>query len=266
MNLLFCVEPQTLGSLVCCLKSIVLHGGYHSYNVYIVHTDINDILAETMAESYGDAVTFHFLRIPESVFGDTPKHGVHSITNYHQFIAPFLLPQNIERVLYLDTDTLVINSMQELYETDMEGCIYAGCSHLPRVWTKYNQNKITAEKLSALIDPEVLLINLPELRNTTSREAVLSSVRSNTKIQSSQKHDLLRNFYGPQAKILNPLQYNLSDKFMGIYNLENRHSKIDLEWIRQNTVIINYCGKNKPWNNDYSGELGIFYRECVGKP
>ena len=33
-----------------------------------------------------------------------------------------LLPESVSRVLYLDADTLVIGSLRELWETDLEGC------------------------------------------------------------------------------------------------------------------------------------------------
>ena len=31
--------------------------------------------------------------------------------------------------------------------------------------------------------------------------------------------------------------------------------------MRQNTVIIHYCGRNKPWKPGYVGILDVFYRE-----
>ena len=36
---------------------------------------------------------------------------------------------------------------------------------------------------------------------------------------------------------------------------------IDLEWVRKNTVIIHYCGRNKPWKKNYIGQLGVFYQQ-----
>ncbi len=37
----------------------------------------------------------------------------------------------------------------------------------------------------------------------------------------------------------------------------------DLAWVRQNTVLIHYCGRNKPWKPRYIGELGVFYDEFL---
>lgn len=38
---------------------------------------------------------------------------------------------------------------------------------------------------------------------------------------------------------------------------------ISLDWIRQNTVIVHYYGKNKPWKKDYKGFLDVFYHETL---
>lgn len=40
---------------------------------------------------------------------------------YYKMFFPILVPQNIEKLLYLDTDMLVINPLKELYGTDLEG-------------------------------------------------------------------------------------------------------------------------------------------------
>ena len=34
---------------------------------------------------------------------------------------------------------------------------------------------------------------------------------------------------------------------------------VNLKWIKDNTVVIHYCGRNKPWNKNYIGKLDRFY-------
>lgn len=38
MNLLYCVDYHVLGIFLCSLRSIVLHGGYEHYDVYVLHS------------------------------------------------------------------------------------------------------------------------------------------------------------------------------------------------------------------------------------
>ena len=36
---------------------------------------------------------------------------------------------------------------------------------------------------------------------------------------------------------------------------------LDIDWVRNNSIIIHYCGRNKPWKPNYIGKLDIFYNE-----
>lgn len=48
-----------------------------------------------------------------------------------------------------------------------------------------------------------------------------------------------------------------------------RHSpfekELDMDWVRKNSVIIHYCGRNKPWKSNYVGQLGRFYLETASR-
>jgi len=74
---------------------------------------------------------------------------------------------------------------------------------------------------------------------------------------------VLSGLYGGKTKTVESIIYNLSERYLKLYNinLKNLDKRIDLDWVRQNTVIIHYCGRNKPWKDNYIGELDIFYKE-----
>jgi lipopolysaccharide biosynthesis glycosyltransferase len=48
---------------------------------------------------------------------------------YYRLLAYKFLPPDLERILYLDPDILVINPIRELYETDIDGYLYAAAYH-----------------------------------------------------------------------------------------------------------------------------------------
>ena len=52
-------------------------------------------------------------------------------------------------------------------------------------------------------------------------------------------------------------------------NLYIKHAPFEkgmnIDWVRQHSVIIHYCGRNKPWKASYIGVLDIFYKEIVQK-
>ncbi|MCD7778682.1 MAG: hypothetical protein LUH47_09300 [Clostridiales bacterium] len=61
--------------------------------------------------------------------------------------------------------------------------------------------------------------------------------------------------------ILTSIGIILSDRTLNFYNADPKNKKRDINWVRENTVIIHYFGKQKPWNEKYRGILDIFYKE-----
>ena len=56
--------------------------------------------------------------------------------------------------------------------------------------------------------------------------------------------------------------YNLGEKYLRLKNLHlPPQEKLTLDWVRSNTAIVHYYGRNKPWKEHYRGSLGIFYHE-----
>lgn len=70
--------------------------------------------------------------------------------------------------------------------------------------------------------------------------------------------DILQGVFGNKIKVINNHVYNLSDREIKKHNLTHRN-KIDNKWVEENTTIIHYIGKNKPWKKKYKGILKKYY-------
>lgn len=263
MNLLFCVNQKALGQLSTCLKSILRSGGYAHYDAYILHSDLKQSICDAMERDFQEGITFHFLSVPQTLFADFPETGRYPKQIYYRLAAPLLLPGTLERILYLDVDMVVINPLKELYETAFGGSFFAGCTHTREFLTRLNQARLQSEKAVAYINTGVLLMNLSALREHVSLAEINDYVSSHQKALILPDQDILTALYGDKIKLLDTMLYNLSDRVLGFYNAAHPHEKRDVDWVRKNTVIVHYCGRNKPWNDDYTGILGVFYRELA---
>jgi len=263
MNLLFCINQHALGQLVCCLKSIQLHGGYDHYEIYLLHSSLDKTTYEPLSKDFGITMTFHFIELPESLFADFPTTDRYPKEIYYRLIAPQFLPDDLERILYLDADTIVINSLESLYETDFEENYFAGCSHTKQFLTKVNQSRLHADKASAYVNTGVLLYNLPLVRENVSFQEIRKYVVYNAKKLILPDQDILSGLYGDKVKLVDTMRFNLSDRVLHQYNAIHLYYNLGKNWIRQNTAIVHYCGTNKPWHQDYIGKLGVFYQELL---
>ncbi len=261
MNLLFCINRKFLTLFISCLRSIVRSGGYDRYDAYVLHSDFEQPVIDALGQDFQGMVDFHFITVPEALFEGFPESKRYPRQIYYRLAAPLLLPEQLERILYLDVDTVVINPLTELYETDFEGNYYVGCTHTRELLTKINQSRLKSEKAVSYINTGILLFNLPALRENIRLEEIRDYTNERKRAFILPDQDILTALYGDKVKLADTLRYNLSDRILALHNADRSHEKIDLDWVRKNGVIVHYCGKNKPWNEGYLGILGVFYRE-----
>lgn len=167
----------------------------------------------------------------------------------------------MERILYLDGDITVINPLNELYDTDFQGNYYCACTHVQQMMTKINKYRLGTMDVHPYINSGVLLMNLQQLRVHQNINEVLEYVKKYKNYLLLPDQDIITALYGKKIKIVDTMKYNLSDRVLSLYHLNPLNEKKDINWVRENTVIIHYCGINKPWNEYYMGKLDIFYRE-----
>lgn len=264
MNLLFAINRKFSDLLCNCIRSVVKNGGAKHYDAYILHSDLTDVDTALIRERTGERVTCHFLSVDESMFDGFPESSRYPKQIYYRLAAPLLLPEDLDRILYLDVDLVVINSLQELYNLDMGDNYYAACSHVREFLTKFNQKRLGVEEDVPYINTGVMVMNLPLLRENLTMEQIRQTAQKKMRTFMLPDQDLLTVMHGDRIKLVDTMRYNLSDRMLSIHNSDPRNEKLDLQWVRENAVIIHYYGKNKPWKEGYNGQLDVFFQENIG--
>lgn len=265
MNLLFSINRGCVHLLQTCLKSIELHGGAEAYEVYIFHSDLEDA---DMAEIYQTGLkqmTYHFISVPEELFVGFPTTKRYPEQIYYRLAAPVLLPDSLDRILYLDVDTIIINSLVPLYESDFGDAWFMACSNTGENLTRLNRLRlgVDVDEDVPYVNTGVLLMHLEPLRVHVKLEDIRNYAREKQNILILPDQDILTALYGEHVKLLDRMRYNLSDRTLMAYNADLRNKKIDIDWVRRNSVIIHYFGRNKPWHDVYAGVLDVFYHETA---
>ena len=260
MNILFTINAKYLGLTKNCIKSIIRFD--KDIDFYILHHDLSDDDQLDLIKTFNN-YHFYFIKVDEKAFSDFPISKRYPLEIYYRLFSSLLLPQKLDRILYLDVDIVVINSLKDLYYTSFDDNAYIACSHIKKNMQYLNAKRLGIDKEIPYINTGVLLMNLKVLRNIVNKEAILNYVNKNKNKLILFDQDVLTALYGKKTKIVDYLKYNLSDRMMNIYNLRHPENKIDLDWVSKNSVIIHYCGHNKPWKKNYLGQLGYFYKQIM---
>ena len=142
MNLLFAIDRAFIPLLLSCLHSISLRGGAEHYTACILHTDLIPEEQERIRESTASNITCLFFPVPQELFSGFPERKRYPLQIYYRLSAPYVLPEEMKRILYLDVDTVVINSLQELYDLDFEGKCLAACTHTRSFISGFNRLRL----------------------------------------------------------------------------------------------------------------------------
>lgn len=261
MNLLFAINRGFTELLCSCLHTVVKNGGARHYDAYILHSDLEEADKDRIEQTVGPNAACHFITVDEAIFDGFPETHRYPKQIYYRLAAPLLLPDDLDRILYLDVDLVVINSLEELYNIDFAGNYYAACSHVREFLTKFNQVRLGVDDDVPYINTGVMVMNLPLLRDKLTMEQIRETARKKMHTFMLPDQDLLTVMHGQHIKLVDAMRYNLSDRQLAFHNSNPMNQRIDLEWVRSNAVIIHYYGSNKPWNGKYNGILDVFYHE-----
>lgn len=262
MNLLFSMDRNYIPVFAGCLTSLIRNGGADHYDIYILHSDLNEE-DQNAVRHLAPAVSFYFIYTDPAIFEGFPTSPRYPLQIYYRLAAPLLLPENLDRILYLDGDTVIINSLEELYTMDFEDSCIIGCSHTGTIMNSVNQMRLGMEKSVPYINSGVMLYNLPLLRKILSLEDIRSYAAKRDLLLFLPDQDILTALYGDRVKIVDWKRWNLGEKGLLQNNLDPLKETITLDWIRENTSIIHYYGKKKPWKENSDNTLDVFYDENI---
>jgi len=117
------------------------------FHIYILSSRLsakNQSEIKNIVDKYGSDISFIIVQdiIPADIKNELifNRHELTYATFYRLFFCEHIDTSNIERILYLDCDTMVIKDIKSLYEQDMGGKIIAGASDIP--WMEYQKKKI----------------------------------------------------------------------------------------------------------------------------
>ena len=261
MNLLVTLDSNYIKPLKVMLKSLFLNNQGESFAIYMMHSSLDaqelDDLRQFIA---GHGNQLNVIYIEDNYFKDAPTLLHYTKEMYYRLLAFKFLPQDLDRILYLDPDILVINSIRELYDTDLDGYLYAASYHDKIALKEVSKVRLGVYDIDAYYNSGVLLMNLPLQRQFIDEKIIYEFVEKNRLKLIMPDQDILNALYSKQIKSLDEVLYNYDVRYYNYYNIKNG-GVCDMDYIFRNTVILHFCGKKKPWNKQYSGKFHSLYKQ-----
>lgn len=130
IQLLVTLNEAYLPRLQVLLTSIYQNNPGEKFAIYLMHRGLTNKHLESVQRQCG---RFCYDLVPvfvgETLFQGAPVSKQYPQEMYYRMLASHLLPETLDRILYIDPDTLVINPLRPLWETNLQGCLFAAAAH-----------------------------------------------------------------------------------------------------------------------------------------
>ncbi len=201
-------------------------------------------LAE-MVESLGGSISF--LSVPDELCAGLPTKGFTGKATWYRIFAPQLFP-DLDRVLFLDADLIVTDSLQPLWETEMPDHYVAAVTNvLPR---HYEKLLVAAGfEIPSYFNAGVLLMNLEMMRRDGCEQSMRDYGVKHAADLVLRDQDALNAVLGERRLALAP-RWNCMNSFFVYPWTAELFAAEDLASAKADPAIRHFegPGQNKPWH------------------
>ena len=246
MNITTSFNDNYVNYAIVMLTSLLLNNpGHHTY--YMLNHSLSEASIKRVYEALKD---YDIEIIPLVVdFGSTeaslPTTSNWTIDTYSTLLIQDILPENVDRILYLDADTIINTSIEELYSTPFEdsNIIAAKDSNGKNSPYDYSeiQNRMMREGIYSYFNTGTMLMNITGIRKNGGFKRYLEAMKEWDYKMTALEQDILNYVHMGHVKYILWEKYNLFSRFA-------HNDGWNYETVKNSVSIVHFAGV-KPWQN-----------------
>jgi lipopolysaccharide biosynthesis glycosyltransferase len=181
-----------------------------------------------------------------------------SIATYYRLFIPALLPENIERVLYLDCDIVVRKNLTPLWEIPLDNLAVGAVNHVVD-WNVTATQRLNYPAEAGYFNAGVLLINLKYWRINHVSEKLFDFIAQNRDVIKFHEQDALNGLLYDKCFRIS-CKWNMMSGFY-MKNLKSIHDELNGLVINDyaafkkeiaaeipDPAVVHFVSKPKPWD------------------
>ncbi len=232
----------------CCamLCSLFENNKEHRLCVHIVANGLaapERELIDGLATRYQQEVVFY--EADDSLLDGVQFRKRRPLTNaaYYRILYPSILPEDVDKLLYLDCDIAVLGDIAELMELDLSRYALAACKD-PTPYNTIHRIQLNHSMTNRTFCSGVMLINLDYWRRHDAQTALLAFSKKKRVPVYLHDQDALNYVFKDQWMELPP-KWNKGA--MSIAPMDSVLRDFDIREYVFAPKIIHYAGELKPW-------------------
>lgn len=239
----------------CCvmLTSLLENNQAEEIAIHIldnsIDNDSKELIRNIVEHKYNQKLFFYIL--DDNLLQNFPSTNSYvSLTTYCKLFIPIILPLSIHKVLYVDCDIIVVNSLNGLWDYDLTDKAVAAVKDAHKDLDKDCERLGYDYYKDDYYNAGVLLFNLDYLRKYDYVQKAIDYAIQNSNSLKYHDQDVLNGLL--HGRILSlPHRYNLHDYLFHRkrYIVQGQISTIEKELHPSKRIIIHFSAKRKPWGS-----------------
>lgn len=260
-----CADDKFALSLGVSITSIFETNKANDVFVHVLTKGLSQVniakLNET-SERYNQHIDIHL--IEDTIFDGFPISKLFPKAIYFRYLFADILPKDIKKILYIDCDTIVLQSVADLYNVDITD------SPIAAVEDRNGDDILDRNRIEIYdgnyFNSGVLLINLDYWRDNESFKQLSKFIIDNPSKCLWPDQDALNIIFHKEVVWL-PFKYNFLISFFDPFDSYRLHKKKWASILDSSNyiVILHYATKEKPWYNDSKHPLTFIWRYFYNK-
>lgn len=232
---------------LCAMLSSVQKNTTGIINIHIFNDDFTEIDQEFIKDVFStkENLIFNFYTIKDDRLHQINIVAEHlTIQTLYRLLVANILPDYIEKVIYLDSDLIVEKNIRELYELPLDQYFIGAVNELFEPILPI----IKFDSIKDYFNAGVLLIDLKQWRKNNFFEECLDYAIHNPERLIFGDQDVLNGVLKGNWKRI-PLEWNVTREF-----IENKqryseyYPEMNIDKILADPSIIHYTSTSKPWH------------------
>lgn len=181
-----------------------------------------------------------------------------SVESYYRLFVSEVLPPTLDRVLYLDCDIIIADSLKDFWNEDISGFALGAVPDFENNNVKF-ANRLCYDIEYGYFNSGVLLINLNYWREHNVYNNFVRYIENNYNELVFHDQDVLNHEFYQHKKEL-PIKYNFQTNFLYKNSYRNISCKYygQIDYAFKHPCVIHFT-EDKPWYSDTTNPMCSFF-------
>jgi lipopolysaccharide biosynthesis glycosyltransferase len=257
VNIVFSSDDNYAPLVGVCLYSLMLNNRCDGIiNVYILNSDISKYNKDSINNVVKDEsnILIHFIDT-EAIHQKLSKLinlNVRSLATWYRVFLPIIMPTSVSKVIYLDCDSYINDTLSELWEIDINEYHVAGV--LDTIALE-NKKAIGLDEKDPYFNAGMLLINLDKWRLDRILDKMIEFIEAKNGIVTYHDQGTInavckkKKIIHPKFNAMTPFFLLSSNQLKKFHKLNDYYSSVEIEEAKKSPVFCHLTPYfvDRPW-------------------